>query len=103
MNCPKCGGELKHIPAGISKKSGKHYDEFWSCQSCDYKTKFNPNSGASGRASGQPSQSTDQVGILPALREIYKVLTEIRDVLKRKDEWRGVGKDDIANTDDIQL
>jgi hypothetical protein len=43
------------------------------------------------------------VGILPALREIYKVLTEIRDLLKRKDEWRGVGKDDIANTDDIQL
>ena len=31
MNCPKCNGETKLIPAGISKKSGKPYSAFVSC------------------------------------------------------------------------
>lgn len=30
-NCPVCGGEIKTIPAGISKKTGKPYESFTSC------------------------------------------------------------------------
>ena len=29
--CPKCGSRAKHIAAGVSKKSGKPYAEFWIC------------------------------------------------------------------------
>jgi len=31
MQCQKCKSELKLIPAGISKKTGKPYNAFWSC------------------------------------------------------------------------
>jgi hypothetical protein len=30
-SCPKCGGNFKLVPAGVSKKSGKKYDAFYSC------------------------------------------------------------------------
>ena len=38
LNCPICQSPMRHIPAGISKKSGKPYSEFWACISreCDY-------------------------------------------------------------------
>lgn len=37
-NCPKCGSELRKIPAGVSKKTGKPYDAFTGCSNrdCDY-------------------------------------------------------------------
>lgn len=33
MNC-ECGVEMKLIPAGISKTSGKAYNAFYSCPEC---------------------------------------------------------------------
>ena len=37
-NCPHCESEVKKIPAGISKKTRKPYNEFWACSNrdCDY-------------------------------------------------------------------
>ena len=35
IQCPYCQATIKHIPAGISKKTGKQYSEFWSCSSMD--------------------------------------------------------------------
>lgn len=29
--CPVCGSERKLIPAGVSKKTGRSYNSFWSC------------------------------------------------------------------------
>ena len=34
MNCPMCNVEMKLIPAGVSKTSGKHYKAFYSCPDC---------------------------------------------------------------------
>ena len=31
INCAKCGGEMRLIPAGVSKKTGKPYQAFYSC------------------------------------------------------------------------
>ena len=31
ITCPECGGAIKHIPAGVSKTTGKPYGEFWAC------------------------------------------------------------------------
>ena len=30
--CSVCNGEMRLIPAGVSKKSGKPYDSFWGCK-----------------------------------------------------------------------
>ena len=30
-NCAVCGATLKHVPAGVSKKTGKAYNAFVSC------------------------------------------------------------------------
>ena len=32
MQCPKCQGDMKIIPAGVSKKTGKPYEAFYSCK-----------------------------------------------------------------------
>jgi hypothetical protein len=44
MNCPMCNVEMKKIPGGISKKSGKPYDAFYSCPEC--KGTINPQKGS---------------------------------------------------------
>jgi len=31
VQCEQCGSEVKFIPAGISRKTGKPYSEFYSC------------------------------------------------------------------------
>ena len=39
QECPLCGAEIKSIPAGVSKKSGKPYNAFKVCgnRECGYK------------------------------------------------------------------
>lgn len=34
MECPICNIEMKLVPAGVSKKSGKEYSAFYSCPEC---------------------------------------------------------------------
>lgn len=36
--CPKCSGNIKLVPAGISKRTGKPYSEFYACENrdCDF-------------------------------------------------------------------
>ena len=37
IQCPQCGGNIKYIPAGVSKKTNKPYGEFWACShQCGY-------------------------------------------------------------------
>lgn len=41
--CPGCGGELKNIPAGVSKSTGKPYDAFIACSNkCGWKPTKEP-------------------------------------------------------------
>ena len=39
MDCPICGNEIKTIPAGVSKKTGKPYSAFSVCSNskCNFK------------------------------------------------------------------
>ncbi len=32
VQCEQCGANVKFIPAGISRKTGKPYSEFYSCE-----------------------------------------------------------------------
>lgn len=44
MDCEKCNQDMKLIPAGVSKKTQKPYDAFYSCQNKD--CNFTKNAGA---------------------------------------------------------
>lgn len=38
MDCPGCGAEIKHVPAGVSKSTGKAYEAFDACSArCGWK------------------------------------------------------------------
>ena len=34
--CPNCGSPAKLIPAGKSKKTGRHYEAFYACDNCKW-------------------------------------------------------------------
>ena len=38
-NCPKCQSEVKTVPAGVSKRTGRPYNAFQACSNreCDFK------------------------------------------------------------------
>jgi len=51
--CPQCGNDLKLVPSGISKKTGKPYNSFYSCSArCGYT---------------QPTKSVESSGFRPAV------------------------------------
>ena len=39
MICPACGGDIKEVPAGVSKRTGKSYEAFQICSNpvCGWK------------------------------------------------------------------
>ena len=45
QSCPNCGTQMKLVPAGTSKKTGKKYSAFFSCENC--KTTMNQSNGSS--------------------------------------------------------
>ncbi|MFH1046725.1 MAG: hypothetical protein V1738_00315 [Patescibacteria group bacterium] len=57
--CERCDIEMRLIPAGISKKTGKPYSAFWSCD------KRNGGCGETARAEGDAAQSA------PAAQQQY--------------------------------
>ena|SRR3990167_9808160 len=36
-NCPDCGAAIRIVPAGVSKKTGRPYNEFQVCSKCEWK------------------------------------------------------------------
>ena len=61
--CSICGGVMKTIPAGISKKTGNPYNEFTACE----------------KGCRKPSATDEKFEkLLEALRGIYGVLDEIK-------------------------
>ena len=89
--CPRCGSPIKLVPAGISKKTGKPYNQFYACSNikCDYV--YRPS-----RERAKPNQEYDQgEAIIQGLREIYKVLKEISFKL---DGGHTIHLDDSNNT-----
>ncbi len=58
--CPKCEQPIKTIPAGISKRTGKKYNEFQACSNiaCDWKP---DRSKSDLNALGRTYQSTADV------------------------------------------
>jgi predicted amidophosphoribosyltransferase len=62
--CPKCKAKINHIPAGVSKKTGKKYSEFWSCANrCGYVWR-------------KPTQKSSMLEEMKAIREDIKSLKQ---------------------------
>ena len=95
MACTNCGSiNVKHIPAGVSKKTGKAYNEFYKCNDCG-KTFNSPNAPKTPPAAFQPPPMTNSnQEVLNALRELYSLI---------KDTNRGIGEilRKLEPTDDI--
>ena len=43
--CPRCGGEIKNIPAGVSKRTHQPYREFWVCENSECSFTCNKRGG----------------------------------------------------------
>lgn len=65
IQCPLCDSAIKHIPAGVSKKSGKPYSEFWACISRDCQFTWKPIAKTATQAVSESEK------IIQALRQIY--------------------------------
>jgi hypothetical protein len=54
MNCPQCGSQLKTVPAGVSKSTGRPYPAFTVCsnRNCNWK----PTQPAQGNYQPAPQQ-----------------------------------------------
>lgn len=79
--CESCGAPVKFIPAGISRKTGKKYNEFYSCSDrCGWT--WRPDRGQSlstkNRVEKESPSEADNEKILIGLREIYKEVKELR-------------------------
>jgi hypothetical protein len=86
--CERCDQTMRLIPAGISKKSGKPYNAFWTCD------KRNGGCGETARAEGEAAQAAPTPGqasfggggVRPAsneqLNRIEEKLDQILSIIK---------------------
>ena len=78
--CPFCQSALKHIPAGISKKTGKPYSEFWSCINKDCKFTWSAKKKVPYTPAPKVTQS-DNKEVVEQLKEVNKTLAEILEMV----------------------
>ena len=69
--CEDCGNTKKLVPAGISKKTGRPYKEFYTCEAC------NPYGKSKKPAGGQLDMSHAEV--MGALRKLYSLVDELKE------------------------
>ena len=68
---------MRLVPAGVSKKTGKPYREFYSCPNKSCGATFNPKSD------NPPTGSAQNEQIMNALRELFKQGEEIKELIKK--------------------
>lgn len=96
-NCNVCGSELKIIPAGVSKKTGKSYSAFTACPN-KCKTSWN---NPSPKPQNEPIASLNE-------ESVQIIMDEFRGLNKRLDEMAhflveklGSNKKDEVNVKEI--
>ena len=82
-NCPKCGSEIKRVPSGVSKRTGKPYNAFYSCSSreCDYTARLTDKPQEAPKERPTDLQMIfDQLQTLDkGLREVWTLLGAIQN------------------------
>ncbi len=78
--CPYCESAIKYIPAGVSRKTGKYYNEFWACENrnCNFTWRI-PSKTSSQIPKVIP---TSEGEIVKGLRELWKQNETIIGLLK---------------------
>jgi ribosomal protein L37AE/L43A len=76
IQCPICQSGIRHVPSGISKKTGKPYNEFWSCRNMDCNFTWRG-------AKSAPKTTGSQV-MMEEIQNINKRLDELGKYLKEK-------------------
>lgn len=66
--CVICGNNMRHVPAGVSRKTGKPYNEFWTC----------PNNCKIPGTKGDQFQQIDE-----KLERILNGITMLYNLLKK--------------------
>ena len=57
ISCPGCGADMKIVPAGVSKSTGKPYESFETCSArCGFKVSQKPGFKSFAVESHKPSQ-----------------------------------------------
>ena len=84
-NCPNCQSPIRFIRAGISKKTGKPYSEFWSCENRDCSFTWRPDRPKSAE---KPIDNTEELIFRQQMKEGLKIINEniqkIIEMLKEK-------------------
>jgi len=83
--CPKCGAELRTIPQGISKKTGKPYQAFMACsdRSCDYTARLDSPAGQEIPVVNEPKGTADQL----IMEELQAFRKEVNERLDSMGKW----------------
>jgi hypothetical protein len=96
--CPICGGEMKLVPAGISKKTGKPYNSFYACKTWECKGTVNiPTEGIKEAPGGKFEATGGSRGIRSA--QNYKTEQITRFQQSKESSMRLFA----ANRDAVQL
>ena len=92
--CEKCGAMMKLVQAGISKKTGKHYEAFWSCpnnreKGCPTVRTTDPRPQGWGKIAENLGKETDYgkvnaaTEMLLQLQRMNRTLTSILEVMQK--------------------
>jgi hypothetical protein len=105
QKCPQCQGELKLVPAGISKKSGKPYDAFLSCKNygCGATVKLSPNTppGSISEPTGAYRPTKETMG---QRKEFQGVMDYKADNIRKAQEHKDSSMVHLAECrDSVQL
>jgi predicted RNA-binding Zn-ribbon protein involved in translation (DUF1610 family) len=92
QKCPQCGAEMKFIPAGVSKKTGKEYKAFFSCPNCGY-TLNAPDDVAQRFANQKPE--TEQERIERLAREKQERIQQLHQEKTENINWVSAMKEAI--------
>ena len=82
-NCPVCGSELKLIPAGVSKKSGKAYNSFVACPN-KCKTSWNSTPSAPQSPASPESKVNGELLIIERIDAINARLDKLIEYVVKK-------------------
>ena len=78
QNCPYCQARIRRIPAGVSKRTGKPYGEFFACENRECKFVWHPKD-----ASQKPAQPAGNQIVMDELSAVNTRLEKIWDLLKQ--------------------
>lgn len=79
MTCTQCGEEMRLIPAGISKKSGKPYNAFFSCK--------NNHTKPAETSPEAPKSSTSSVPIEYDTKTLQDRVTALEERIEAMSKW----------------